>query len=329
MIIDLKKFIRSEQPYWDELKNFQDRLDLNRSLNLEEIQRFHYLYERVSSALVKIQAFASEPNLTQSLESLVARAYTEIHEVRNKKSGFNLLKWWLTDFPQTFRKTFRYFLFSLLLTLVGVTFGGLAVRFDPHAKTALIPFANLAQDPRERVKEEESGENAKHFAHHKTPFSAVLMQNNIKVAISCVAFGMTYAIGTIAALFINGVTLGVVAIDYIQAGQTEFLLGWLMPHGVIEIPAILIAGQAGLLLGRTLIGWDSPMRLGERLKSVRKLLVTLTCGVAVMLVWAGIVEAFISQYHQPVLPYSIKITFGLVELILLVVYLTLSGREGS
>ena len=49
-------------------------------------------------------------------------------------------------------------------------------------------------------------------------------------------------------LFYNGVILGAVAVDYVRAGETKFLLGWLMPHGVIEIPAILIAGQAGFML---------------------------------------------------------------------------------
>jgi hypothetical protein len=47
--------------------------------------------------------------------------------------------------------------------------------------------------------------------------------------------------------------------------------------------------------------------------------------VAVMLVWAGIIESFVSQYHQPVIPYSIKIAFGSVELALLVWFLS-SGR---
>ena len=43
---------------------------------------------------------------------------------------------------------------------------------------------------------------------------------------------MTWGVGTIIMLFYNGVILGAVAVDYIRAGQTKFLLGWLMPHGV-------------------------------------------------------------------------------------------------
>jgi hypothetical protein len=58
-------------------------------------------------------------------------------------------------------------------------------------------------------------------------------------------------------------------------------------------------------------------------------LVTLIFGIAVMLTWAGIIEAFFSQYHEPVLPYELKIGFGVLELILLVLFLARSGRRAK
>jgi uncharacterized membrane protein SpoIIM required for sporulation len=71
-------------------------------------------------------------------------------------------------------------------------------------------------------------------------------------------------------LFYNGVILGAVSVDYIHAGQTKFLMGWLMPHGVIEIPAILIAGQAGLLLALALIGRGTRAPLAARLREITR-----------------------------------------------------------
>ena len=88
-------------------------------------------------------------------------------------------------------------------------------------------------------------------------------------------------------LFYNGVILGAVALDYIPGGQTVFLLGWLLPHGVIEIPAILVGGQAGLVIAHALIGWGDRSSRAERLRHVSRDVVTLAGGVAVMLVWAG------------------------------------------
>src|SRR5207302_4060245 len=109
----------------------------------------------------------------------------------------------------------------------------------------------------------------------KTSFSAFLMTHNTKVSIFTMALGMTWGVGTIIMLFYNGIILGAVAVDYIRAGQTQFLLGWLLPHGVIEIPAILIAGQAGLILATALIGWGNRDSLRTRLRAVSPDLVTL------------------------------------------------------
>jgi uncharacterized membrane protein SpoIIM required for sporulation len=91
---------------------------------------------------------------------------------------------------------------------------------------------------------------------------------------------------------------------------------------VIEIPAILIAGQAGLLFGRAMIGWSSRESLRQRLRKVSPDVMTLAFGLAIMLVWAGAVEAFFSQFHEPVLPYALKILFGVIELAALVLFLS-------
>jgi uncharacterized membrane protein SpoIIM required for sporulation len=148
-----------------------------------------------------------------------------------------------------------------------------------------------------------------------------LITNNTKVSILALALGVTWGIGTTILLFYNGVVLGAVIIDYVRAGQSVFLMGWLLPHGVVEIPAILIAGQAGLLLGQALIGWNSKENIHQRLRSVTGALVTLISGAALLLIWAGLVEAFFSQYHEPVLPYQFKIIFGLIELLALLMFL--------
>ena len=153
------------------------------------------------------------------------------------------------------------------------------------------------------------------------------MTHNIKVSIFTLALGMTWGFGTIIMLFYNGIMIGAIAVDYFRAVQAKFLLGWLLPHGVIEIPAILIGGQAGLMLAGALIGWGQRLSIAARLRAISRDLVTLICGMALMLIWAGLVEAFLSQYHEPVLPYWVKIGFGVVELILLILFFSRCGAS--
>ena len=328
MIIDLQKFISEERPYWSELESVLDRLEKRPELklSLSRLERFHYLYQRTSGDLAKINTFASEPNTRAFLESLVARAFGEIHETRKKPHRFAPLNWFFSTFPQTFRKHVRAFWICLATMLVGSAFGGFVLLADPATKEVLLPFAHLHSDPSERVAREETV-NADRLAGAKSSFSSQLMTHNTKVAIFTLALGMTWGIGTLIMLFYNGVILGAVALDYVMAGETTFLLGWLLPHGAIEIPAIILAGQSGLVLAGALIGWGKPFSLKMRLRKISADLVTLIFGVAVMLIWAGIVEAFFSQYHEPVLPYGVKIGFGILELVLLVLFLAGSGRR--
>ena len=53
----------------------------------------------------------------------------------------------------------------------------------------------------------------------------MLMTHNAQVAFFSTACGMTWGLGTMILLFYNGVILGAVSFDYVQAGQAKFLLG--------------------------------------------------------------------------------------------------------
>jgi uncharacterized membrane protein SpoIIM required for sporulation len=327
MILDLQRFIASERPGWKTLEGMLDRLETDPGLRLglEELQRFHELYERAAASLAKLTTFSTEPETRRYLESLVARAYGEIHETRQKQRRFFPMKWVLQTYPQTFRRHIRAFALAVAVTLVGCAFGGLATAFDPESRHVTMPFGHDQLKPSQRVAQEET-RTTDRLEGNKSTFSAMLITHNIQVSIFALALGMTYAFGTILLLFYNGIILGAIAMDYVADGQTSFLLGWLMPHGVIEIPAILVAGQAGLVLATALIGWGNHARFGARLREVSRDVVTLSIGFALMLIWAGFVEAFLSQYHEPIIPYGAKMAFGAVEAALLCLYLARSGR---
>ena len=307
-----------------------DSLDKNpeRSMDVEDVKRFHYLYQAASADLAKIATFSAEPGLRRYLENLVARAYGEIHENRGKRKRFSFKRFFFRRFPSTFRKHVRFFQAALALMLAGCLFGGAAVALDPEAKSTLMPFPHLQMDPSERVEREEIGEKDD-IGGRKASFSSYLMTHNIRVTIFVLALGMTWGVGTVAVLFSNGVMLGAVVADYLAAGETAFLFGWLLPHGAVEIPAVLLGGQGGLLLAAALIGYGKRAGFRERLREITPDLTVIVFGAAVLLVWAGIIEAFFSQYHEPVIPYEVKIGFGAAELCALSFFLSRAGRSAD
>ena len=274
MILDIARFTATERPYWQELDRTLRRLDddAGARMSLPETERFHYLYQRCSAGLSRLSTFSADPLLREYLESLVARAYAELHETRERRGSGGIAafkKWFTSTFPRTFRQYIRAFQLSLAITILGAAFGAAALHFDPGSKRVIMPFSQLLETPAQRVAREEKSANDR-MAGHKGAFASQLMTNNIRVSLFAFGLGISWGLGTVVVLFYNGVILGAVAADYIQGGQTRFLLGWLMPHGAIEIPAILLAGQAGFMLAGALIGWSDRTPRRERLAAISK-----------------------------------------------------------
>ena len=327
MIADIERFVATERRYWTELQSVLETQDRRstREMTLDEAQRFYYLYERASAALSRLSGLAVDAGLRSYVESLVARAYGEVHEVRRRGQRPKPVRWFVRTFPRVFRAHMHAFALSCLLTFLGVAFGTGALLLDPASRRVLMPFPHLQQDPGVRVAKER--EAAERLGGRKSQFAAQLMTHNTRVAAFTMSLGITGGAGTAIVLFSNGVMLGAVSCDYIRAGQSAFLAGWLLPHGSIEIPAILLAGQAGFVFAGALIGWGSRLTRKQRLREVGPDLVTLVGGTAVMLVWAGLIESFFSQYHEPFLPYSLKIAFGCAELLGLALFLWRAGAK--
>ena len=328
MILDLERFRTQGRPRWNKLESLLVLLESrpDRRVKPEEAELLQELYAQTATDLNRVTHGALAPELRQYLERLDARAYAELYYARPTRSELWQPRRWLrifTAFPEAFRRQSRYFALAVLITVLGGAFGGLAVRYDPASVDVLLP-ADYLRNPSLRVRHEEKGQ-ARHLdsGQMEAAFSAQLITHNIEVSLLAAGLGVTFGIGTALLLFENGLLLGAVAVRYTQQGFGLFVTAWLLPHGAFEIPSILIAGQAGFYLSRLLLRRreDRDMR-----QSIREWLL-LIAGLAMMLVWAGLVEAFFSQHHAPVLPYGFKIAVGASELVLVTIYLLLIGRK--
>jgi len=328
VILDLERFQLQARPRWSKLESLLDVLEgrTDRRLIPAEAEQLQELYALTTADLNRVTHGALAPDLRQYLERLVARAYAELYYARPARSEMWQPRKWLrifTAFPEAFRRHSRDFVLAVAITFLGCALGGLAVRYDPAAVHVLLP-ADYLRNPGQRVQAEETGQSRHlHSAETEAAFSAKLITHNIQVALLAASLGVTFGIGTALLLFENGVLLGAVAVRYTQQGFGLFMSAWLLPHGVFEIPSILIAGQAGFYLARLLLRRRDDRNVRQ---SMREWLV-LVAGLAMMLVWAGLMEAFFSQLHAPVLPYGFKVAIGVAELILLSIYLLLIGRR--
>jgi stage II sporulation protein M len=79
-------------------------------------------------------------------------------------------------------------------------------------------------------------------------FFFILFRNSSVLLLSFV-FAPGFIVAPLLALAVNGTVLGVVAATVIQEESLGFLLAGVLPHGILEIPAFLIAEAAAMSFG--------------------------------------------------------------------------------
>lgn len=136
---------------------------------------------------------------------------------------------------------------------------------------------------------------AERLADHVPPLAALnYFANNWTVAISTALSGVALAVPAGLSVWFNGVVLGVVA--RLEVTPIE-LAAFVLPHGVFEIPAIIVAGALGVHLGvvtwRAWRGRVDRTGLADALERAFWVLV----GLGVVLAAAGLVEGFVSPYY--------------------------------
>lgn len=88
--------------------------------------------------------------------------------------------------------------------------------------------------------------------HPQLYFFLFIFFNNAIKAILFVFFGALLGVLPVWVLVVNGMMLGFVLANQEQSGWIVFIKG-ILPHGIIELPAIIIACAYGIRFGFTLI----------------------------------------------------------------------------
>ena len=105
-------------------------------------------------------------------------------------------------------------------------------------------------------------------------------------------------------------------------GNSSSLWGWIMPHGGTELLAITLAGGAGFMIARAIIA-PGEVRRATALKQIAIPALTIELGVMVMLVFAGLIEGFVSPSS---IGFPARIAVLAASLVFWIGYLVTLGR---
>jgi uncharacterized membrane protein SpoIIM required for sporulation len=153
--------------------------------------------------------------------------------------------------------------------------------------------------------------------------SGIITVNNIKVALTAFALGMTLGIGTVYVLIMNSAMVGGFAGAFAASGIEDVLWITLLPHGALELSAIVVSGAAGLMMGWSM--WCPGQRTRRRaLRESAVRAVQLVLGLIPAFVVAGCIEGFITPIDA--IPPKLKVTIGVLAAAVFWLHLLLGGR---
>lgn len=304
----VEQFIKMNSSTWKELESFFSRINKKgiKSLPSNEVKRFLHIFRLSSHHLAYTRTHYPDSDITVYLNSLVGKSHSHVYAVKKISPG-SFIRYICYGFPKLLRENRIYILSSFGFFILGCLLAWVMVSININNASFFLPG-----DIIEGIKEGKMGGGAWNYPI----MSSYIMVNNISVSLRAFVFGVTLGIGTIYVLFQNGALLGALtALVYIY-GDPAGYWSLILPHGIIELTAIFIAGASGLIIGKSILLPGEYSRKHSIINGTKRA-VSLIMGVVVMLVIAGIIEGFFTPLD---IPASSKLLFAAVTGVILIIY---------
>jgi uncharacterized membrane protein SpoIIM required for sporulation len=310
-------WLERRKPHWQRLERLLNESARNgfRNLGRSELRELGLLYRQIAADLAAVREDPGSVHFARYLNQLLARAHNIIYSTR-KTSPSMILDFFRETYPRTFRRNWNYVLAALLVFAAAALVGAALTWRDSDFKL-LVLGPGMVQTIEKHEMWTHSIVGIKPLA------SSAIMTNNISVGFTTFALGITGGLGTLYMMTFNGLLLGVIGMACHLSGMSLKLWEFVAAHGVLELPAIFIAGGAGLRIAAGLL---FPGYLPRRESLVRAGTegVQLLLGSIPILVIAGIIEGFVSPTE---LAPRLKFSLAAALFTLLLLYLFAVGKD--
>lgn len=286
-----------------------------KSLPHAGLREFGLLYRQAAADLSAARADNASRSLEQYLNRLVGRAHNYVYSGRRVSLG-GLWRFVVHGYPRLLRRLSGYVVVATAIFVVSAAIASLVVIVRPHAGAQFL-------GPQMMDKIEHHQMWTESVLTAKPQSSSAIMTNNMTVCFVTFAGGILAGLGTLWFMFTNGLEIGIVATVCAQHGMALSLWSFVAAHGALELPAIMIAGGAGLRLGSGIL-FPGLLRRRESIALAGQEAVQLVSGTIPLLIVAGCFEAFLSPTHVPI---ALKFATGAVLFTGLCWWLGEGGRK--
>ena len=283
--MNFEEFYAERSGRWGELEHLVQRAGrAPRRLPPDDIRRLGALHRSITADLaVARRRFAGQAVIGR-LEQLAGTSRSAVYAYEGKGAG--AWAFLTTGYWRRIRERPVLLLAAFLLLFGPWVLASMWAINDPGAASGLAPSGV------ESVIERESADFGL-SADEKIEAAAEIFTNNIWVAILAFVGGIAAAIGAALVLVYNGIVLGATFGLTIEAGNSDVLWEFVIPHGILEMSCTIVAGVAGMRMGWALVNPGTRTRLAA-LQAEARPAAEIIVGTAIVLVFSGIIEGVVS-----------------------------------
>jgi uncharacterized membrane protein SpoIIM required for sporulation len=311
------RWIDKRKPHWTRLEALVAACGRRSITTLahEDVRELALLYRQTAGDLSTVREDPRHAPLARYLNDLLGRSHNLVYAGAARSRPAGILRFYTHGFPETFRRTLPYTAAAFALFCAGALAGLVLSASDPGFERFLL--SGRMMDTIERREMWTHG-----IVAIKPYASSQIMTNNIMVSLTACATGMFAGLGPVYMMLFNGLLIGVIGGACHRVGMSADLWSFVAPHGSLELPAIFIAGGAGLLLAKGIL-FPGTLPRRDAIAESGGDAVRLLLGVVPTLVIAGIIEGFISPTATAV---TAKLATGAAIFVLFSLYLGRAGR---
>jgi uncharacterized membrane protein SpoIIM required for sporulation len=319
------RFRLERETDWRRLEDVVTALEKNRigRISDDDLLELPVLYRKAASSLSVARETSLDAATLAYLEGLVRRAALQVHGPRAGAASW-FARFLTGDWARAVRTIWLDVCIALALSVAGALAGWLLVESDEDWYYSLVPggFGEARQPGASRetlAKTLEAQDNAEGL----TLFATYLFSNNTGVAIMAFALGFAFGVPTLLLLVHNLAVLGAMLWLFAGAGLGVDFAAWLSVHGTTEILAIVLAGAAGLHVGRAM-AFPGELSILVAAQQAGQRAASVMAGVVLMLVCAGLLEGYVRQLVEPT-PARFAVGGGMLAL--WIAYFLFAGRR--
>jgi len=291
--VDVDQFIRRNEPTWKHLDSSVKRVRSTRRRNRlsgEELNDVIHTYQKVSSHLSYSQTWYGDTPITARLTRLVGDARAAIYGP-GERSGNALVDFFTRGFPGAVWRSRKFIAIAAVILLAPAIYVGVWMTFSDAALDASAPSALRESYVQQDFADYYSSQPA-------AQFSTQVLVNNIQVSFMAYALGIFAGIGTVIVLIGNGLGVGQAGGLFHAAGEAPRFWGLILPHGLLELTAVCVAGGAGLQLGWAVVSPGDRSRATAVAEEGRRS-VPIVIGLVLVFITAGLIEGFVTPSGLP------------------------------